>query len=357
MKFSIKSRQHMNKPKLEIKLAFITGLREVVLNEVNQYPNLHIVRERREPLYGDFMYFNFIGDFTKLISLRSVLRAYIVARDSRYNPRYISNHKSILGSIVAMILEGQDSKFKTFKIFCAGTDSPTIRGIAEYIKSTYKLTETEEADLKIHIIKTEKTWEIGTEITPRPLSFRDYRTKNMSGAMDPTIAYAVNSLCDLEHASSYLNIFSGSATLLIESGQRCPNLKQLVGFDNNKKIISLAYQNIKKAGLIRKIQLKEKDIFDEPDLGKFDVITSDLPFGMSISKNEDLGKLYRCFIEYCQKTLTPNGRLAVYTSEYEMLKKIILESQFKIVKTLELKFLTSVNAYLRPKIFLCRFKK
>jgi tRNA G10 N-methylase Trm11 len=346
----------MNKPKLEIKLAFITGLRNIVLNEISQYPNLYIIRERREPLYGDFMYFDFVKDFEKLTILRSVLRAYIVAQDSGYNPRHISNHKSILGSIVAMILEGQDSKFKTFKIFCAGADSPTIRSIAEHIKNTYKLTETEEADLKIHIIKTEKKWEIGAEITPRPLSFRDYRTKHMSGAMDPTIAYAMNSLCDLEHATSYLNIFSGSATLLIEAGQCYPNLKQLVGFDNNKKIISLAYQNIKKAGFIRKIQLKEKDIFDEPDLGKFDVITSDLPFGMSISKNEDLEKLYRCFIEYSEDTLNRGGRLAVYTSKHEVLKKIIVKSRFKIIKILNLRFLSSVNAYLWPKIFICRLK-
>ena len=144
--------------------------------------------------------------------------------------------------------------------------------------------------------------------------------------------------------------------MLIEASQCYPNLKQLIGFDNNKKSISLAIQNIKKAGLIKKIQLKERNIFDKPDLGKFDVITSDLPFGMVISKNEDLENLYQCFIEYCQKTLSPGGKLVVYTSKYEILKKIILESEFKIVKTLELKFMTSVNAYLRPKIFVCRLK-
>ena len=211
--------------------------------------------------------------------------------------------------------------------------------------------------MKIHIIKLDEIWEIGVQITSRPLSFRDYKMKNMSGAMDPTIAYAVNSLCELESANSYLNIFSGSATLLIEAGQCYPNLKQLIGFDNNKKSISLAIQNIKKAGLIKKIQLKEKDIFDKPDLGKFDVITSDLPFGMSISKNEDLENLYRCFVEYCQETLNHGGKLAVYTSKHEILKQIILESRLKIIKTLELKFITSVNAYLRPKIFVCRLKQ
>ncbi len=212
--------------------------------------------------------------------------------------------------------------------------------------------------MKIYIIKpTNRAWEIGVQITPRPLSFRDYKVRNMSGAMDSTIAYAVNSLCKLENAYSYLNVFSGSATLLIEAGQCYQNLKRLVGFDNNKKHISLAIQNIKKAGLIKRIQLKEKDIFDKPNLGKFDVITSDLPFGMSISKNEDLESLYQCFIEYCRETLNYEGRLVVYTSEHEMFKKIISKSRFKIVKTLELKFITSVDAYLRPKIFVCKLKQ
>lgn len=346
----------MNKPRLEIKLAFITGLRCIVLNEIGQYPNLHIVREGRDAIYGDFIYLDFVQDFIELARLRSVLRVYIIVQDPKYNPYYISNHKSILGNLVTMIIESQRNKFKTFKIVCAGSDSPSIRSIAEYIQNTYGLTEEEEADMKIHIIKTDNTWEIGVQITPRPLSFRDYKIRHMSGAMDPTIAYAVNSLCKLENADSYLNIFSGSATLLIEAGQCFPNLKQLVGFDNNKKTISLAIQNIKKAELIRRIQLKEKDIFDKPDLGKFDVITSDLPFGMSISKGEDLEKLYQCFIEYCQETLNHGGRLAVYTSKHEMLKEIILKSKFKIIKTVELKFLSSVNAYLRPKIFVWRFK-
>jgi len=342
----------MNESKLEIKLAFITGLREIVLNEISKYANLRVVKEE-----GDSLYLDFTQDLTVIKRLRSVSRAYIVVQNSKYNPLYISNHKSILGNLIETITSGNKDAFKTFRITCAGSDSPEVRSIAEYIQRTYGLTEEEEADMKIHIVKPDEIWEVGIQITPRPLSVRDYKVKNMSGAMDPTIAYAVNSLCELEHVNSYLNIFSGSATLLIEAGQCYPNLKQLIGFDNDKKRISLAMQNIKKAGLIKEIQLKEKDIFDKPDLGKFDVITSDLPFGMTISKNEDLENLYRCFVEYCQETLNQGGKLVVYTSEHEILKKIILESRFKIAKTLELKFMTSVNAYLRPKIFVCRLKQ
>ena len=342
----------MNESKLKIKLAFITGLREIVFNEISQYANLHVIKEE-----GDSLYLDFAQDLAVIKRLRSVSRAYIVAQNSKYNPLYISNHKSILGNLVETITDKNKGAFKTFKITCAGSDSPEVRSIAEYMQKTYGLTEKEEADMKVHIVKSGEIWEVGIQITPRPLSVRDYKIKNMSGAMDSTIAYAVNSLCELENANSYLNVFSGRATLLIEAGQCYPNLKQLIGFDNNKKHISLAMQNIKKAGLIKKIQLKEKDIFDKPDLGKFDAITSDLPFGMTISKNEDLENLYRYFVEYCQETLNHGGRLVVYTSEYEILKKIILGSKIKIVKTLELKFMTSVNAYLRPKIFVCGLKK
>ncbi|OQX71478.1 hypothetical protein B6D52_01370 [Candidatus Parcubacteria bacterium 4484_255] len=343
---------YINKPKLEIKLAFITGLREVVLNEINQYSNLRVIEKEK-----DFVYLDFIQDFTQLAVLKSILRAYIIVRDTRYTPYYISKHKSILSNLVAMVIKDKKDKFKTFKITCAGSNSPEVRSIAKYIQETYRITEEENSDLKLHIIKTDRTWEIGAQTTPRPLSLRDYKIKNMSGAMNPTIAYAMNSFCNLNNANSYLNIFSGSATLLIEAGQYYPELKQLVGFDNNKKNISLAMQNIKKAGLIKKIQLKEKDIFDKPDLGKFDVITSDLPFGMVMSKYEKLEDLYRCFVEYCQKTINREGKLVIYTSKHEMLRKIILESKFKIIKTLDLKIITSVNAYLYPKIFVCRLRQ
>ncbi len=341
----------MNDSKLEIKLAFIVGLKGIVLKEISQYTNLRVIKEEVDSLCLDF-----VQDLTEIKHLRSVSRAYIVVQNSQYNPLYISNHKSILGNLIEIIINENKDAFKTFKITCAGSASSEVRSIAEYIQRKWGLTEKEEADMKIHVVKLDKIWEIGIQITPRPLSLRNYKIKNMSGAMDPTIAYAVNSLCELENANSYLNIFSGSATLLIEADQCYPNLKQLVGFDNDKKNISLAIQNIKKAGLIKEIQLKEKNIFGKPGLGRFDAITADLPFGMSISKNEDLESLYRCFVEYSQETLNRGGRLVVYTSKYEILEKIISVSRFKIIETLELKFITSVNAYLRPKIFVCRLK-
>ena len=43
----------MNEPKFKIKLTFITGLREVVLNEISQYTSLHIINEDMDSFYLD----------------------------------------------------------------------------------------------------------------------------------------------------------------------------------------------------------------------------------------------------------------------------------------------------------------
>lgn len=336
---------------LQIKITYIDGLREIVLSEISKYPALHLNHKDREELY-----FDFTPNYKILEDLRGALRVYAVFQDIKFNPFYISNHKSIIGKLIDTVLSGNTDKFSTFKVSCAGSDTKEVRGIIDYIKQTYKLVEDEDADLKIHIIKLNESWEVGVQLTRRPLTVRDYKVENIKGGINPTIAHAMNSLAGLNSATSYLNIFSGSATLLIEAARLKPELK-LVGFDINKKTVSLAIQNIKKAGLIKSIQLKVMDIFNKPESGKFDVITSDLPFGMLISKDDDLEKLYQCFVDYCEDTLNSKGKLVVYTNEHETLKRILAQSEFKIIKTLNLKFLTSVNAYLYPKVFVCELKE
>lgn len=336
---------------MKLKLSYIIGLKPVVLKELKQL-NFQILDEVDGSVYVSFSE----NAITEIKHLRSAARAYVVLHGDNYHPTYISNHKSILGSLIDVVIRGNKKSFKSFRINCAGSESSEVRSISKYVQETYDLEEKEEADLKIHIIKPEDIWEIGIQITPRPLSVRDYKVVNMSGAMDPTIAHAVNSFCNLDGASSYLNVFSGSATLLIEAGQSFPNLEKLVGFDNDKKHISLSVQNVKKAGLIKRIEVKEADIFDKPDFGKFDAIASDLPFGMLISKNEDLKKLYKTFVEYCEEKLKVKGRLVVYTSEHELIESILLKSHFRVIQSLQLKLITNANAYLRPKIIVCELK-
>ncbi|MBP9821776.1 MAG: methyltransferase domain-containing protein [Candidatus Pacebacteria bacterium] len=333
-----------------LKITFLPGLKSVVLDEVTRYPELHIIEQGDEEIYLEATL-----QFETILNLKSIINVYLVKRDAKLNPHYLSNHKSILGNLIEIVLKDRNKLFKSFTLSCAGSDSKEVGEIQNFIATTYKLLPDEEADMKIYIGKSDDVWEIGVCLTPRPLSLREYKIANLKGALNPTIAYVMNTFCNLASAQSYLNICSGSGTLLIEAAQS-GFAGKLFGFDIDGKHNALAVQNIKKAGFIKSIQLKTADILENPDLGTFDCITSDLPFGMLVSKDEDLQKLYETFVRYCEKVLDPEGRLVVYTTEHELLDKILQQSKFKIIEKLGLKLVTNVNSYLYPKIFVCEFK-
>lgn len=342
----------MSDKTLQLKLSYILGLRDVVFEEIKQYPELEILSEG-----GGLFYVKYIENFDIVKNLRSISRVYLVSRDSRYNPLYVSNHKSVLGKLVEIVTtKDNKNNFKTFKIYCAGSDSPEVHEIEKYLEERLSLKKSEDADLKIYIIKVGNIWELGLQITPRPLFLREYKIRHMNGAMDPTIAYSLNFLCGLEKYETYLNVFSGSATLMIEAGQCYDNIKKIIGFDNNKEHLSLSIQNIRKAGLIKRVQIKEGNIFNKPNFGKFDVITSDLPFGMAVSKGEDLENLYKVFIGYAEESLNKNGTLGVYTSEFKILEDLILDSKFKLSKEVRIKLMTSEEQYLPVKLMVFSLK-
>jgi 23S rRNA G2445 N2-methylase RlmL len=327
-----------------IKLIFIEGLKDIVLDEIKPYT---LVSESENAVYLEFT------ENTKaILSLKSITAAYLSKQDKKLNPIYINKHKSILGNLIEKVIASDRKKFKTFKLRCAGSDTKEIVEIEKYIQDTYKLKKTDNADLEIYINKIKDIWEISVRLSPRPLSVRDYKVSNIKGGLNPNIAYAINSFCDLHNIKSYLNIFSGGSTLLIEAANINPNIK-FIGLDIDKKTNSLAIQNIKKAGLIKNIQIKTGDIFENPDLGKFDAITANLPFGMQISKGEDLQKLYEQFVKYGEKSLNAKGKLIAYTTEDEILENILKKSKFEIIKKIDLKIYSSLNSYLYPKIFIC----
>lgn len=333
-----------------VKATFIKGLKPVVLTELTSESWAHVVQEHDEAVYLVVP-----ENLRAVLGLRSILRASLVVQNNQLNPKYLAKHKSVLGGLVAQVLK-LGERFATFQVTCAGAHTPEVQSINEYLANEFKLSPSNDPDLKVHIIKLGEMWEVGVQLTSRPLALRDYRTANLSGAMNPTIAFALNSLCDLNHRQSYLNAFSGSATLLIEAGLVYPKLERLLGFDNNKEHLTLSIKNIRAAGLIRRIQIKQADILDAPDFGKFDVITADLPFGMLISKGEDLAELYRSFLEFCQRSLNQQGIIAVYTAEHELLLELIKDSPFRVTQTLELEFMTASGSYLRPQIILAEFR-
>ena len=140
-------------------------MQQIVLDEVSKHPELTVLEK-----YDDSIYLT-TTNLSSVTTLRSIINAFIIARDKRFHPIYINNHKSILGTIISTVLN--HGLFKTFTISCAGSNSSELTEIKQYIATTFKLTEHTDPDLKIFIGKNKDIWEIGVCITPRPLSVRE----------------------------------------------------------------------------------------------------------------------------------------------------------------------------------------
>lgn len=331
-----------------LKITHIHGLSEIVSTEIKNYSHTTITQKNIDHLYVQTS-----ADLASFLSLQSALQVYLVSQNTTYNPLFLSKHKSIIGQLIQTVQTHIPKTFKTFSLNCAGSDSNEIKSIQKYIAEHFYLRECDDADMKIYIGKINTTWEIGVSISPRALSQKTYKQYHIPGGIHLSIAYAMNSLCELKHKTSYLNVFSGSATLLIEAALQYPHLSY-VGIEYNKQTISGSIGNIRAAGLIKNISITHANIMDNPELGIFDVITADVPFGMQIGKSTDLLKLYDAFITYSSEHLNPDGILAIYTSETSLMRQSLDHSNFTIITELPLKIITSINSYLYPCIFICK---
>jgi len=326
-----------------IRLNYIKGLEEFVQAELLELNISHSMNTS-----GIIEY---IGNFQLLHSAKTINEVYLEYHSKYLNPKYLSNHKSIIGELIEKVFDNSNRyNFTNFSVSAAGSNSIEIQKVISYISNEFNLEQEEIADLKIEIGYRNNEWVIACRTTPRPQSLRPWRTCNIEGGMNPTIAYCMNKLVLPKRSQRILNVFSGSGTLLIERAN-IEKSEELIGFDYNGKTNACAIRNIKQAGLIKNIVIKTLDIFDTPNLGKFDLILTDLPFGIKIGKNENLKDLYMTTVKYILESLTPNGITVIYTNKYEILENIFDKLDVKPEKVIPLILPTSEKDYLYPRIY------
>jgi tRNA (guanine6-N2)-methyltransferase len=333
--------------KKRIRINYIKGLEDFVQDEL-----LSLEFNHHMDSHG---FVDFIGNYPLLHKAKTISDVYLEFSAKYLNPKYLSNHKSIVGELIEKVLENSNKyEYSTFSLSAAGSDSPELQEIVKYISNEFTLVKEDTGNLKIEIGYRNNEWILSCRTTPRPLSLRSWRVCNIEGGMNSTIAHCINSITYPMPSQRYLNIFSGSATLLIERALE-NRASDLLGFDYNGKTNACAIQNIKGAGLIKNIAIKNLDINDSPDLGKFDVIVSDLPFGIKISKDLDLYELYKSTVEYILNTLSAEGIAVLYTSKFEILEKVLDDLKIKIDVSYPLVLPTSKGDYLYPRIY--KFRK
>src|SRR5207302_4929243 len=92
-------------------------------------------------------------------------------------------------------------------------------------------------------------WETLVRLSPRPLSARPWRVCNLPGALDATAASAIARLAGPRPDERYLNLASGSGTLLIERLALGP-AGPAVGVELDPRALDCARRNLDASGYI-----------------------------------------------------------------------------------------------------------
>lgn len=236
------------------------------------------------------------------------------------------------------------AKFSGLRLSAAGADSPTLTRLAgELAKATGLRLDQEDGELLVRLRPDPvgAGWEVLVRLTPRPASTRQWRVCNRPGGLNAPVAAAMNELVGLGHRDSYLNLLSGSGTLLIERALRAPAAR-LVGFDIEPEAVACAGANASAARVSGRVEWLVGDVTDEQFIarvgasGGFDALTADAPWGDAVGAHALNRKLYPRLLTAAAALARPRAKFCVLSHEVKLLRSVVAaQSEWRVERELQ----------------------
>jgi SAM-dependent methyltransferase len=271
----------------------------------------------------------FSGDMRDLLTLRTVSalylkQSYVIPRPSvLLAPEFF---RVLVAQIERVLKLHPADAFKTFRISAAGDESPTFLRIRQAISSQTRLRYADdEADLLIRVRPTpdHEGWETLIRISPRPLVTRNWRVFNLLGALNATVAAAMIEVCYPLPRDRFLNVMSGSGTLLIERLRRCP-ARVAIGCDVDRQALKGSRLNISAAHLSEQAHVMRADATRMPFApNSFDVICGDLPWGQMVGSHEQNTVVYPRLLRETARVAAPGAKLVLLTHDMRLFEELI----------------------------------
>lgn len=304
----------------------LEGLRSFASNELNNRFKYDIDIQTSTV---DSFVFKFRGNPDEFARLQTVVAIYNVIQFEVPRPKALLGHQ-LLTRLIAHIkdvIKTSPKEFHTFRFSAAGKDSVVFGRLAEEIQNATGLTHTpDEGDLLIRVRPSEiysSGWEILTRTTPRPIATRSWRVCDMRGALNGTIAAAMVEMSFPENGDVFVNMMSGSGTLMIERLIRRP-AKVVIGIEHDPRAIECARKNISAAHMTNSIELLQQDASktELPDRSA-DAIVADLPWGQQVGTHEYNETLYPKILKEAARIAKPGARFVILSHEVNLMEKII----------------------------------
>jgi tRNA (guanine6-N2)-methyltransferase len=305
----------------------LEGLKPFAMNELQSKFGKDIDIQKSDETAILFYY---RGDFARLLDLRTVVALYDMGHFAIPRPKALLGHETLEDLVYFLHLtldRYPKDTFKTFRFSAAGKESSTFERLRQVIAQETGLTYHEsEGDLFVRFRPSqieETGWDVMVRITPRPLATRAWRVCDMKGALNGTIAASMIALTEPQRGEVFLNLMSGSGTLLIERADR-HYAKAIIGIDHDENMLKCATQNIEAAKLSQPIAIQKMDAtHTEFEDKSFDSLVVDLPWGQSIGAHEHNQKLYPEVLHEAARIAKPKAHFVVLTHEITLFEALL----------------------------------
>jgi tRNA (guanine6-N2)-methyltransferase len=320
------------RPRYLCEAEVVEGLGPIAADEIQRRCHGRTLLRRPEEIARQTteIQFDYSGRLKTLLGLRTVQSVYLVNEFAVPRPRALlgdEHFRRILGQIETVRQLDPDADFQSFHLAAAGADSAVMLRLKEQIQVRTGLTsEPDEGDLLIRVrrsVGVEPGWDVLTRLSPRPLATRPWRVCNYSGALNATIAAAMVSLTNPESEDVFLNVASGSGTLMIER-LMVGLARRVVGCDTSPLARECSRANADASGHSARIEVFPWDARSLPlPPDSVDAVCTDLPFGHLVGSREDNERLYPLILRESARVARPGATMVLISHEVKPIESAL----------------------------------
>jgi tRNA (guanine6-N2)-methyltransferase len=280
---------------------------------------------------GGAVRFRLAGWLAAVLELRTAVAAYLLVRVAGRRPSALLGDTSLFDQVEAVRRLHPPGAFRSFRISAPGRDSAALRRLrAELTRRTGLPEDPDDGDLYLRIRRARQPaegWEALVRLSPRPLSARAWRTFNLPGALNATIAAAMVELSRPRPSDRVLNLMCGSGTILVERLARAP-AALAAGCDLDPAALAGSRQNLRAAGVPGAAALARMDAtaLGLRD-GSFNVLLADLPYGHRMGSHDANAALYPAVLAEAARVTEPGGAMVLVTHELRLFERCLPEAE------------------------------
>ena len=197
-----------------------------------------------------------------------------------------------------------------------------------------------------------RDWQVLVRVGPRPLTAREWRVCDYPGALNAAIANVMVGLAGPSPDHRFLNLFCGSATLMIERLELAP-AGLVMGIDNSPKVLACAADNLRASGRHRTAHILKGDVAAVPlPSSSVDELVADFPYGMLVDVGGDIERVYSEALGEATRLARPQASFVAITARKRLFESVLerFQDEWECVRSIPLR-LPYRSGYINPNIY------